>query len=60
MLSTFIFHNVPNSFHGKKYGKLIIKTTAGKLIVKVKLHLFDINDVENWNEVEKFMNSELK
>lgn len=60
ILPTFIFHNIPNIFQGKKHGKLIIKTTAGKLIVKVKLHSFDINDVENWNEVEKFLNSELK
>ena len=60
ILSTFIFHNIPNTFHGKKYGKLIIKTTAGKLIKKIKLHPFDINDVEDWKEVEKFMKSEMK
>ena len=60
MLSTFVFHNIPNTFHGKKYGKLIIKTTAGKLIKKIKLHPFDFNDVEDWKEIEKFMKSELK
>lgn len=60
MLSTFVFHNIPNTLHGKKNGKLIIKTTAGKLIKKIKLHPFDINDVEDWKEIEKFMKSELK
>ena len=60
MLSTFVFHNIPNTFHGNKSGKLIIKTTAGKLIKKIKLHPFDINDVEDWKEIEKFMKSELK
>lgn len=60
LLSTFVFHNIPNTFHGKKHGKLIIKTTAGKLIKKIKLHSFDINDVEDWKEIEKFMKSELK
>jgi hypothetical protein len=60
IFSTFVFHNIPNTFHGNKSGKLIIKTTAGKLIKKIKLHPFDINDVEDWKEIEKFMKSELK
>lgn len=60
MLSTFVFHNIPNTFHGNKSGKLIIKTTAGKVIKKIKLHPFDINDVEDWKEIEKFIKSELK
>lgn len=60
ILSTFIFHNLPNIFHGKKYGKLIIKTTAGKLKKRIKLYPFDINAVEDWNEVEKFSKSEVK
>ena len=60
ILSTFVFHNILNTFHGNKSGKLIIKTTTGKLIKKIKLHPFDINDVEDWKEIEKFMKSELK
>ncbi|WP_287047558.1 hypothetical protein [Treponema sp.] len=60
ILPTFVFHNIPNSFHGKKHGILIIKTTAGKLKRRIKLSPFDINTVEDWNEVNKFMKSELK
>lgn len=60
ILPTFVFHNIPNIFHSKKHGKLIIKTTAGKLTIKVKLHQFDFNDVEDWKEIEKFIKSELK
>lgn len=33
-----VFHNIPSSFHGKKYRKLIIKTTAGKLKKRIKLN----------------------
>lgn len=45
---------------GKKYGNLIIKTTAGKVRKRIKLSPFDINTVEDWNEVEKFLKSEVK
>lgn len=60
ILPTFVFHNIPEKFHGKKYGNLIIKTTAGKLKKRIKLSPFDINTVEDWNEVEKFLKSEVK
>ena len=60
ILSTLVFCNIPNSYKGKKCGKIIIKTTAGKLKKRVILSPFDINTVEDWNEVKKFLNSELK
>lgn len=60
ILPTFVFHNIPEKFHWKKYGNLIIKTTAGKVRKKIKLSPFDINTVEDWNEVEKFLKSEVK
>lgn len=60
ILPTFVFHNIPEKYHGKKYGNLIIKTTAGKLKKRIKLFPFDINNVEDWNEVEKFLKSEVK
>lgn len=59
-LTTYVFHNIPSSFHGKKYGKLIIKTTAGKIKKRIKLIPFDINTVEDWNEIDKFCKSEVK
>ncbi len=60
ILPTFVFHNIPNNLRGKKHGKLIIKTTAGKLNRRIKLSPFDIDTVEDWKEIEKFMKSELK
>lgn len=60
ILPIFVFHNIPEKFHGKYYGSLIIKTTAGKLKKRKKLSPYDINTVEDWNEVEKFLKSEVK
>lgn len=60
ILPTFVFHNIPEKFHGKKCGNLIIKTTAGKLKKRIKLTHYDINTVKDWNEVEKFLKSEVK
>ena len=60
ILPTFVFHNIPNNLSGKKHGNLIIKTTAGKLNRRIKLSSFDINTVEDWKEIEKFIKSELK
>ena len=60
ILPTFVFHNIPEKFHGKKCGNLIIKTTAGKLKKRIKLTPYDINTVKDWNEVEKFLKSEVK
>ena len=60
ILSTFVFCNIPNGFNGKKYGKIILKTTAGKLKKRIKLYPFDINTIESLKDFEKFLNSEFK